>query len=64
MLRFFSCTHDQDSCTLFIHQNKALCQISLSKSYQESMGYAKNIRIKDVMPKKHEPNKRCHAKEA
>jgi hypothetical protein len=22
----------------------------------------KNIRIKDAMPKKHEPNKRCHAK--
>jgi hypothetical protein len=31
---------------------------------KESMGYAKIWEIKDAMPKKNEPNKRCHAKEA
>jgi hypothetical protein len=60
MLRFFSSTYDQDSRTLFIHQNKTLCQIFLSKSYLESKGYEKekNMKIKDAMLKRHEPKKR------
>jgi hypothetical protein len=43
----------------------APCHKSLSNVFQkESMGYAKRREIKDDMPKKHEPNKRCPAKEA
>jgi hypothetical protein len=40
-----------------------MSNISLKKLSRE-YGLCKNIRIKDAMPKKHEPNKRCHAKEA
>jgi hypothetical protein len=37
---------------------KSLCQIFVSKSYLEGMGYEKeNMRIKDAMLKGHEPKK-------
>jgi hypothetical protein len=49
MLRFFSCTMIKIDVHFSSIKNKNLCQILLSKSYLESMGYI---------------NKRCHAKEA
>jgi hypothetical protein len=56
MLRFFSYTHDQDSRTLY--KIKTLCQNFSSRSDQKEFG----LYTKDAMPKKHEPNKRCHSK--
>jgi hypothetical protein len=64
MLKEVSYSQDQNSRTLA--KIKTPCHKSLFNVFQkkESMGYAKIWEIKDAMPKKHEPNKRCHAKKA